>query len=67
VSPRENLDPGGEHADSELWQVLQTSQLKQTIEGLPGQLQARVDEEGTNFSAGQRQVGIGLDIYFLNC
>ena len=31
-------------------------QLKDMIRGLPGQLEARVSESGSNFSVGQRQL-----------
>ena len=51
-----NLDPSGECKDSELWEALDTAQMKRTVEAMPGQLDAEVDEAGENFSMGQRQV-----------
>eukprot|EP00029_Vermamoeba_vermiformis_P010609 TRINITY_DN5616_c1_g1_i1.p1 TRINITY_DN5616_c1_g1~~TRINITY_DN5616_c1_g1_i1.p1 ORF type:complete len:1339 (+),score=376.87 TRINITY_DN5616_c1_g1_i1:80-4096(+) len=53
---RYNLDPFGEHSDQSLWEVLQLVNLKFFIESLPGGLDATVEENGANFSVGQRQL-----------
>jgi ATP-binding cassette, subfamily C (CFTR/MRP), member 4 len=55
-SVRRNLDPFGEHSDVDVWQSLEAVSLKHTIEGLEGQLEAKVTENGGNFSQGQRQL-----------
>lgn len=55
---RQNLDPFGEYLDERLWQVLEHLSLKKTIETLHGGqgLDSKVNEGGSNFSAGQRQL-----------
>ncbi|KFM80795.1 ATP-binding cassette sub-family C member 9, partial [Stegodyphus mimosarum] len=53
---RENLDPGKEYSDEELWQVLEAAQLKHIIAALPGGLDAQVSDEGSNMSTGQHQL-----------
>ncbi len=53
---RYNLDPFCEHSDQSLWEVLQLVNLKMFIESLPGGLDAPVEENGANFSVGQRQL-----------
>ncbi|KAK9234707.1 P-loop containing nucleoside triphosphate hydrolase protein [Lipomyces kononenkoae] len=55
-SVRENLDPGSRFSDDELWHVLELSHLKGHIAGMEGGLYARVNEGGSNFSVGQRQL-----------
>lgn len=57
-SPRQryNLDPFHLYSDSELWGSLESACLKETVELLDGQLEHAVDEGGTNFSAGERQL-----------
>lgn len=51
---RENLDPLGEHDDTELWNVLELSHLKEHISSMEGKLDARIHEGGSNLSVGQR-------------
>lgn len=53
---RSNLDPFHEHTDMELWSALRQSYLVE--EGSPGgiTLDSVVEEEGMNFSLGQRQL-----------
>ena len=55
-SMRYNLDPFEEYSDSELWEVLEEVQLKDTVKELDGQLSGEVTEGGCNFSVGQRQL-----------
>ncbi|KAK9454988.1 P-loop containing nucleoside triphosphate hydrolase protein, partial [Dipodascopsis uninucleata] len=53
---RENIDPGWKHTDEELWRVLELSHLKTHVEQMEGKLYAKVQEGGSNFSVGQRQL-----------
>jgi ABC-type multidrug transport system fused ATPase/permease subunit len=53
---RYNLDPFNEHTDEELWKVLKMVKLKSEIATLDGKLEAAVEENGSNFSVGQRQL-----------
>ncbi len=55
-SVRYNIDPFGEHSDTELWEALSMVNLKSHIESLEGGLEAPVEENGSNFSVGQRQL-----------
>lgn len=55
---RHNLDPAGasSHSDFDLWNALESVQLKQHISGSGKGLDSAVTEFGDNFSAGQRQL-----------
>jgi len=53
---RSNLDPFKEHTDDELWHSLEYSGIKETVSGMEGQLEGVVEENGTNFSLGQKQL-----------
>jgi ABC-type multidrug transport system fused ATPase/permease subunit len=53
---RYNVDPFNESSDADIWRVLEMVQLKDYIEGLEGKLDAPVEENGSNFSQGQRQL-----------
>lgn len=53
---RYNLDPFEEHGDDDLWRVLKMVKLKKHIAQLDGKLLAPVEENGSNFSVGQRQL-----------
>jgi ATP-binding cassette subfamily C (CFTR/MRP) protein 1 len=55
-SVRFNLDPFDEYTDDAIWDALEKAQLKGYIETLTGQLSYTVEEGGTNFSQGQRQL-----------
>lgn len=67
-SIRQNLDPIGYHTDAELWKALELAHLKEFVlelnressdtpkETENDQLECRVAEGGSNFSAGQRQL-----------
>lgn len=53
---RDNLCWGKENAtDEELWQALETAQAREVVKDKSGELDARVEQGGTNFSGGQRQ------------
>ncbi|KDE07748.1 hypothetical protein MVLG_02020 [Microbotryum lychnidis-dioicae p1A1 Lamole] len=53
---RENLDPAGKSSDSQLWAALEQCRLKEHVESMEGKLEAHIDEGGSNFSSGQRQL-----------
>lgn len=53
---RQNLDRFAIHTDEEIWAALKRLGLGAFITGLPGQLEAVVQENGHNFSQGQRQL-----------
>ena len=59
---RSNLDPFNEHTDLELWSALRQSDLVGADENLDDKMHGRihldgiVEEEGLNFSLGQRQL-----------
>ncbi|KAF9404130.1 hypothetical protein BGZ94_004348 [Podila epigama] len=53
---RYNLDPLGRHTEQELWQVLETSDLKNYVQAQEGGLDAMVSAQGENLSVGQRQL-----------
>jgi ABC-type multidrug transport system fused ATPase/permease subunit len=55
-SVRSNLDPFAEYEDKALWAALQSATLLECVSGLEGKLEATVDEGGSNFSVGQRQL-----------
>jgi ABC-type multidrug transport system fused ATPase/permease subunit len=55
-SVRYNIDPFGEHSDTQLWEALNLVNLHGHIESLEGGLEAPVEENGSNFSVGQRQL-----------
>ncbi len=53
---RENLLWGNPNASEEdLWAALETAQALDVVRGKEGQLEAKVEQGGTNFSGGQRQ------------
>lgn len=53
---RRNLDPFSEYNDEQLWKSLAQVQLKDVVMDLPGGLDAKLNEGGSNFSVGQRQL-----------
>jgi len=53
---RDNLDPGHVHDDTELWSVLDHARLRDHVTSMPGQLDAPIQEGGSNLSQGQRQL-----------
>jgi ATP-binding cassette subfamily B protein len=55
-SVAENLRYGKEDAtDEELWHALDVAQAREVVEGLPGGLDAPLEQAGANLSGGQRQ------------
>ena len=55
-SLRKNLDPFAEHADTELWSALEAVQLRHLFARHPAGLDFQIQEGGSNFSVGQRQL-----------
>ncbi|XP_071806257.1 ATP-binding cassette sub-family C member 9-like [Asterias amurensis] len=53
---RYNLDPENRRSESDLWNSLEISQLKETVKRMPEGLDSEVSEGGENFSVGQRQL-----------
>lgn len=53
---RRNLDPFNKYTDHELWTALEEAQIKQWVHQLPGQLQYKLIESGSNLSVGERQL-----------
>lgn len=55
-SIRDNLTMGLTGvSDEELWKALETAQAKEVVEGKDGKLDAGVEQNGRNFSGGQKQ------------
>ncbi|XP_064609512.1 ATP-binding cassette sub-family C member 12-like [Liolophura sinensis] len=55
-SLRRNLNPMKNCTDEDIWTALKKSQLKEKVYHLPGQLLYYVENNGTNFSVGERQL-----------
>jgi len=55
-SLRENLDRNFEHSDEVLWKALQKAHMADFLKNLTHGLQTNVEENGLNFSVGQRQL-----------
>lgn len=53
---RYNLDPLSEHDDAALWSAIDRGCMRDAIKALPEGLDAKVEEAGVNFSAGERQL-----------
>ncbi|XP_071052810.1 probable multidrug resistance-associated protein lethal(2)03659 isoform X1 [Onthophagus taurus] len=53
---KSNLDPDVLYSDFDIWQALNVVNVKSTIESLPGQLDCIINEGGSNFSAGEKQL-----------
>lgn len=53
---RDNMRFGNPDAtDEDIWKALETAQAKEVVEGKQGQLDAPVEQNGRNFSGGQKQ------------
>ena len=55
-SIRHNIDPFEDSTDEEIWNALDSVNLKGVISGMPNKLESLVIENGKNFSLGQRQL-----------
>lgn len=53
---RTNLDPLGEHSDTEIWEALKKCQLEEIVSAKEKKLDSLVTENGENWSVGQRQL-----------
>ncbi|EGI66812.1 Sodium leak channel non-selective protein [Acromyrmex echinatior] len=53
---RSNLDPFQHHADHDIWNVLEKTQMKEKVSLMPGNLDASVGFGGNNLSVGERQL-----------
>lgn len=53
---RENLDPRSHYTELELWNCLEVAQLKEIVTAQPLGLDTLIVENGSNLSAGQRQL-----------
>lgn len=53
---RYSLDPLGRHIDEDLWKVLKQVELQEFVSSLSGQLYCEMQNGGSNFSMGQRQL-----------
>jgi len=53
---KSNLDPLGQQTEEEVWSSLERVNLSDYVHTLPGHLDFEVEENGRNFSVGQRQL-----------
>ena len=53
---RFNLDPSDQYSDSEIWSSLEHVKLRDLVSSLKGGLFAHVQEDGSNFSVGEKQL-----------
>ncbi|XP_026433459.1 ABC transporter C family member 10-like [Papaver somniferum] len=53
---RYNLDPLSQHSDQEIWEVLEKCQLRETVQEKKPGLCSLVEQDGGNWSMGQRQL-----------
>jgi len=53
---RRNLDPFNEYTDFDMWRALKQVKLDEVVRSLPGALDAELNEGGSNFSVGERQL-----------
>ncbi|XP_034546003.1 multidrug resistance-associated protein 5 [Notolabrus celidotus] len=53
---RTNLDPWDQYSDSQIWEALEETHIKEMVSQLPHSLQSEVTENGENFSVGERQL-----------
>tara|TARA_R110002050_G_scaffold269817_4_gene412247 strand:- start:550 stop:981 length:432 start_codon:yes stop_codon:yes gene_type:complete len=53
---RSNLDPFNTYSDSDLWDALDSCNMREYVMGLEAGLDAPVEANGNNFSAGQKQL-----------
>jgi len=55
-SVRFNLDPFNNSTDTQIWEALERTRLKDVVKGVDGELSGAVQPGGSNFSVGQRQL-----------
>ncbi|XP_024918854.1 multidrug resistance-associated protein 5 isoform X3 [Cynoglossus semilaevis] len=53
---RTNLDPWDQFSDSQIWEALEKTHIKEMVNNLPHSLHSEVTENGENFSVGERQL-----------
>lgn len=53
---RSNLDPFEEKCDADIWAALEQVELKEEVQSLTGGLECKMNDGGSNFSMGQRQL-----------
>lgn len=53
---RYNLDPFNEYTDEEIWNALEMVQLREVVVAHEAKLEQKCEENGSNFSVGQRQL-----------
>ena len=53
---RFNLDPFDQYSDAAIWRALDNAHMKETIKAAGEGLEMAVEENGSNFSVGQRQL-----------
>ena len=53
---RLNLDPLGEHSDTEIWKALGQTKMTSAISNLPKKLENEINSNDINFSLGERQL-----------
>uniref|UniRef100_A0A8C6TDA5 Si:ch211-221f10.2 n=1 Tax=Neogobius melanostomus TaxID=47308 RepID=A0A8C6TDA5_9GOBI len=53
---RSNLDPWDQYSDSEIWEALEKTHIREMVNQLPHSLLSEVTENGDNFSVGERQL-----------
>lgn len=53
---RSNIDPFSNFTNDQIWKALEQCGLKDSVENMPGQLDATVAEYGQNLSSGMRQM-----------
>lgn len=57
--------PDNEINDGQVWKALESAQLKNFVENLPGKLETSIGERGVRLSGGQRQrIGIARAVYY---